>query len=47
MTATVADNAARFTKRELAQAAQARDLQYSLANPPDAKLAGALDRGDM
>ena len=47
MTTTVADHPARFTNRELAQAAQARDLQHSLANPPDAKLAGALDRGDI
>ena len=33
MITTVADNAGRFTKKELAQE----------ANPPDAKLAGALD----
>ena len=47
MTATVSDNASQYTKREISQATLARDLQHALANPPDAKLTAALDKGDI
>ena len=44
---TVADNESRHSKREVAQAREARQLQERMANPPDAKLIKALTTGTI
>ena len=44
---TVAENEARYSKREVSQARDARQLQRRLANPPDAKLIKALTTGTI
>lgn len=45
--ATVSDNEAKFNKREVARAKEARAFQQILANPPDQKLAQALSHGNI
>ena len=44
---TVTDNESKHSKREVAQAREARQLQRRLANPPDAKLIKALNTGTI
>jgi hypothetical protein len=44
---TVQDNAALHTKREVAQAQAARELQERMAHPPDNKLKDALSYGNI
>ena len=45
--ATVQDNEALHSKREVTQATAARELQERLAHPPDARLAQALSYGNI
>ena len=45
--ATVQDNASQYTKREVAQAQAARELQERMAHPPDSKLKDALSYGNI
>ena len=45
--ATVQDNASQHTKREVAQAQAARELQERMAHPPDSKLKDALSYGNI
>ena len=47
LVATVAENEAQYSKREVSQARDARQLQRRLANPPDAKLIKALSTGTI
>lgn len=44
---TVAENEAKYSRREVNQARDARQLQRRLANPPDAKLIKALTTGTI
>lgn len=44
---TVADNESNYSKREVAQAREARQLQRRLANPPDSKLIKAISTGTI
>ena len=44
---TVTDNESKYSKREVAQAREARQLQKRMANPPDAKLIKALNTGTI
>ena len=44
---TVTDNESKYSKREVNQAREARQLQRRMANPPDAKLIKALTSGTL
>ena len=44
---TVTENESQYSKREVSQARDARQLQRRLANPPDAKLIKALSTGTI
>ena len=47
MIATVQDNEAAYSKREVGKAKAARSLQERMANPPDNKLAKAIAHGNI
>ena len=47
LVSTVAENEAQYSRREVSQAHDARQLQRRLANPPDTKLIKALSTGTI